>query len=110
MDWWAWILLWLAIVALSLLFLGYLAYRIFRGFTGLMNEAGQAADRLAPDFDRGGDSEARRPAVAVFRKPADVRAENALSSRLRKWRRLERRVQRRSIRRQPQLLRDLPHL
>jgi hypothetical protein len=110
MEWWTWILLWLALVALTLFFLGFLAWRLFQGFTALMDEAGQAAERLAPDFDAVQAGEARPAPPAVFKAPAVVRAENALASRARTWQRLERRVRRRSLRGQPQLLRDLPHL
>lgn len=110
MDWWTWILLWLALIALSLVFFGILAWRLFRGFTALMDDAARAGELLTPDFggDETGDSPLRP--LAVFRTPADVRAENSIAARARKWQRLERRVRRRSLRQQPQLLRDLPHL
>lgn len=110
MEWWTWILLWLALAALSLLFLGFLAWRLFRGFTSLMEEAAQASELLAPDFNEPEAAEEGQATLAIFKKPADVRAENALDSRVRKWQRLERRLRRRSLRGQPQLLRDLPHL
>lgn len=110
MEWWTWILLWLALAAMALLFLGLLAWRLFRGFTALMDEAGRASELLAPDFDGPETGNLRAPLLAVFKTPADVRAENALASRTRKWQRLERRVRRRSLRSQPQLLRDVPHL
>jgi hypothetical protein len=110
MEWWTWILLWLALAALSLLFLGFLAWRLFRGFTALMDEAGQASELLTPDFEEPEAAEARQATLAIFKTPADVRAENALATRARKWQRLERRLRRRSLRGQPQLLRDLPHL
>ena len=110
MEWWTWILLWLALAALALLFLGYLAWRIFRGFTALMDDAGRASELLAPGFD-GQEARNAPPAqTAAFRSPAEVRTENAVASRARKWQRLERRVRRRSVRGQPQLLRDMPHL
>lgn len=110
MEWWTWILLWLALAALALIFLGYLAWRLFRGFTALMDEAGRASELLAPDFDAAEAQESPFTPMAIFQKPADVRAGNALASRGRKWQRLERRVRRRSFRGQPQLLRDMPHL
>lgn len=110
MEWWTWILLWLALAALALIFLGFLAWRLFRGFTALMDEAGRASELLAPDFDAAEAGEPRPIRLAIFREPADVRAGNALASRERKWQRLERRVRRRSLRGQPQLLRDLPYL
>ena len=111
MEWWTWILLWLALAALSLLFLGFLAWRLFRGFTALMEEAGRASELLAPDFGTAErTAEERRVPLAVFAAPAVVRTQNAVASRARKWQRLERRVRRRSLHGQPQLLRDLPHL
>lgn len=110
MEWWTWILLWLALAALALLFLGYLAWRIFRGFTALMDDVGRASELLDPESGGPEPRNAPPAQTAVFRSPAVVRAENAVASRARKWQRLERRVRRRSDRRQPQLLRDMPHL
>lgn len=110
MEWWTWILLWLALGALALIFLGFLAWRIFRGFTGVMDELGRASELLAPNHspDPGPDS---RPTVpAIFKNPGAVRADHFRAARLRQWQRLERRVRRRSLRGQPQRLRDLPHL
>lgn len=110
MEWWTWILLWLALAALALIFLGFLAWRIFRGFTGVMDELGRASESLAPDYAAETDPVPRRTPLAIFRTPGAVRAENFREARLRQWQRLERRVRRRSLRGQPQRLRDLPHL
>lgn len=110
MEWWTWILLWLALIALSLLFLGFLAWRLFTGFTALMDEMGRAGDLLSPAFPEQEAASRTRPLSAAFRDPSVVRAETALAARNRRWRRLERRVRRRSLRGQPQLLRDMPHL
>ncbi|GAB3540916.1 hypothetical protein GCM10027403_31490 [Arthrobacter tecti] len=110
MLWWTWILLWVALIAVSLLFFGFLAWRLFRGSTALMEEVGRAAEVLTPSFTGTETAEGRHFVSAVFRAPAEVRAENALNTRLRRWARLEQRVHRRVLRDQPQLLRDLPHL
>lgn len=110
MEWWTWIILWVALAALALLFLGFLAWRLFRGFTALMDEAGRASELMAPNIAGSDGENPKQASLAVFKEPADVRAENALATRARKWRRLERRVRLRSLRGQPQLLRDLPHL
>ncbi|WP_309070426.1 hypothetical protein [Arthrobacter sp.] len=110
MEWWTWILLWLALAALALIFLGFLAWRIFRGFTGVMDELGRASELLSPDSVTHLESGSRPIPLAIFETPAAVRAENSRAARLRQWQRLERRVRRRSLRGQPQRLRDLPHL
>ncbi|NJC22371.1 hypothetical protein BJ994_001447 [Arthrobacter pigmenti] len=110
MVWWTWILLWVALIAVSLLFFGFLAWRLFRGFTALMEETGRASEALTPSFTGTETAESRHFVSSVFRAPTEVRAENALNTRLRRWARLQRRVRRRVLRRQPQLLRDLPHL
>lgn len=110
MEWWTWILLWLALVALSLLFLGFLAWRLFKGFTALMEELGRAGELLTPSNPVNEESDRVQQLPAAFRDPEEVRAHIAVATRERRWRRLERRVRRRSLRGQPQLLRDMPHL
>lgn len=110
MTWWTWILLWLALIALSLLFLGFLAWRLFRGFSALADEMGRAGELLAPSAAGPEEVPVRTFHPAAFRSLAAVRAENLESARLRRWQRAERRIRRRSLRNQPQLLRDMPHL
>lgn len=110
MVWWTWILLWVALVALSLLFLAWLAWRLFRGFSALMAELARAGEALSPSFDADVPQTPREFTPAIFKSPSKVKVSNASNSRLRRWARLERRVRRRTVRSQPQLLRDMPHL
>lgn len=110
MVWWTWILLWVALAALALLAFGVLGWRLFRGFTALMAEMGRAGEVIAPSPDVHRPVKERQYAPAILRSPAAVRADNAANARLRRWARLERRVRRKSLRDQPQRLRDMPHL
>jgi hypothetical protein len=116
MPWWSWIVLWVAVAALAALFVLYLGFRLYRGFLAVIEAMGDAGDALAsvpgrPDdgyHATVGSGAARLP--AVFRDPAEVRAERAEGKRWRALARAQRRVRRRASRGQPQLLRDLPHL
>ena len=47
MPWWSWIVIWIALVALSLLFFGVLGFRLFRQATTTLTELGEAADRFS---------------------------------------------------------------
>ena len=53
MPWWSWILIWIALIALSLLFYLLLGIRLFRKFMTTVKELGAAGDNLGhlPDPD-----------------------------------------------------------
>jgi hypothetical protein len=125
MPWWSWIVIWIALVALSLLFFVVLGVRLFRVFMTTARELGDAAERFSrfpsgPDaggedaggVDSGADpgtaSGARPfPGSAVFASPDEVRHDYRTSKIARQEARRLRRVQRKADRGQPQSLRDI---
>jgi hypothetical protein len=115
MPWWSWIVIWIALVALSLLFFVVLGVRLFRQFMTTLKELGEAGDRfsrlpsttLSPIPAEPGASATPVPGSAVFAPPARIRHEyHAAKSARREARRL-RRVQRKADRGQPQRLHDI---
>jgi hypothetical protein len=113
MPWWSWILLWIALVALSLLFYVFLGIRLFRQFMATVKDLGAAGETLArldPALPPPGDSPAdkgEQPGSAVFASPERMRHDYLTSKSSRREQRRQRRVQRRTDRGQPQLLGDL---
>lgn len=127
MPWWSWILLWIALVALSLLFYAFLGFRLFRQIMATFKELGEAGSRLGQPRSRSGNSfadldpdavaenglEAGRltqslpPGLAVFASPEQMRLEYHAGKAARQERRRARRVQRKADRGQPQRLRDI---
>jgi len=124
MPWWSWILIWIALVALSLLFFGVLGLRLYRQATTTLRELSEAADRFshvpspadpgsgpaaADADDPGGADATARPAPgdAVFASPARMRHDYHASKFARQDARRLRRIQRRKDRGQPQALRDI---
>ncbi|MDQ5863227.1 MAG: hypothetical protein M3536_13300 [Actinomycetota bacterium] len=113
MPWWSWILIWIALIALSLLFYVLLGIRLYRQFMSVMKDlsaAGQKVGHLAPaaavdDGSRRPGS--AQPGAAVFASPARMRHDYDASKSSRREDRRQRRVQRRRDRGQPQSLRDL---
>ncbi|NOJ64522.1 MULTISPECIES: hypothetical protein [unclassified Arthrobacter] len=112
MPWWTWIVIWVALLALTLLVLAALGYYLFRKVKALLKEvehAGEVFDRSTTPA-ASPDEAVREFVPAVFRDPADVRDERAVGKALRVAKRRERRVHRRVNRSQPVSLRDLPHV
>lgn len=127
MPWWSWILLWIALVALSLLFYAFLGFRLFRQAMATFKELGEAGSRLGPSGHRLSDPipdldpdtlakdgpEAGRltqslpPGLAVFASPEQMRLEYHAGKAARQERRRARRVQPKADRGQPQRLRDI---
>lgn len=116
MLWWMWIVLWVALVLVGMVFLAVVGYRVFRRGVRTFAEFGDAMDRLQVNTSSADDASTRRPGVpdiripAVFSIPEDVRAARERATVRRLDDRRSRRVERRAGRRQPQLLRDMPHL
>lgn len=112
MPWWTWIVIWVALLALTLLVLAALGYHLFRKVKALLKEVEHASEVLdrsttpavSPDLP------VREFVPAASRDPADVRDERAEGKALRIAARRERRVHRRVNRSQPVSLRDLPHV
>ncbi len=113
MPWWSWILIWIALVALSLLFYVLLGIRLYRQFTAVIKDLGAAGAKLGhlspasvilEDHRR---MDSPQPGSAVFASPARMRHDYDASKSSRREGRRQKRVQRRAERGQPQLLRDL---
>lgn len=124
MPWWSWIVIWIALVALSLLFFGVLGLRLYRQATTTLEELTEAAERFsqvpsfadpgsghtAADADAPGGADAAprpEPGSAVFASPARMRHDYHASKFSRQNARRLRRIQRKKDRGQPQALRDI---
>ncbi|MGO4491221.1 hypothetical protein AB4Y86_03870 [Arthrobacter sp. 2YAF22_2] len=126
MPWWSWIVIWIALVALSLLFIGVLGVRLFRQFMATAKELGEAGDRFANfasdpltsgsavvhlaavGSDGGGAPRpGAAPGAAVFAQPALMRHDYDASKTARQEARRLRRIRRKAERGQPQALRDI---
>lgn len=129
MPWWSWIVIWIALVALSLLFIGVLGLRLFRKFMATAKELGEAGERFSnfpsgPGTSRSDDVHVGRvgsngddagdgpgqhavPGSAVFASPHRVRHDYHASKLARQEARRLRRIQRKTDRGQPQALRDI---
>lgn len=111
MPWWSWIVIWIALVALSLLFFVVLGIRLFRSFMTTARELGDAAERFSrfpPGPDPAATPGARpAPGSAVFASPARMRHDHHDARLARREARRLRRVKRRADRGQPQSLRDI---
>jgi hypothetical protein len=126
MPWWSWIVIWIALIALSLLFFGVLGLRLYRQAMTTLEELGEAAERFsrlpspsspAPgpatadadgDAPDGTDRDPRPvPGDAVFASPARMRHDYHASKFARQNARRLRRIQRKKDRGQPQALRDI---
>ncbi|HEY8701936.1 MAG TPA: hypothetical protein VIM08_13430 [Arthrobacter sp.] len=113
MPWWTWILIWIALVALSLLFYVLLGIRLFRQFMATVKALGAAGEKLGhfapalPGTEESPGAAAQQPGSAVFASPAWMRHDYHTSKSSRREDRRRRRVQRRTDRGQPQSLGDL---
>jgi hypothetical protein len=123
MPWWSWIVIWIALVALSLLFFVVLGVRLFRQFMATVKELDEAGERfssfpsaaVAPGTGQadGGSAGAGTtrplpgPGSAVFAPPAEMHHEYHASKLARQEARRRRRIQRKADRGQPQALRDI---
>ncbi len=122
MPWWSWIVIWIALVALSLLFFVVLGARLFRKFMATAKELGEAGERFstlpaaaAPSTDSGDGpgadgTDAEPPAdpgSAVFASPVQMGHDYRAAKVARQEARRRRRVQRKRDRGQPQRLHDI---
>jgi len=108
MPFWFWILLWVALCAVSLLFVIFLGWRIFRAFIATLADFEQAAAKLerpaAPEAAEAGTAVA---IPGIFLDPEEVRRDYDAGKLQRRQARRERRVARRRARGQRQSLRDI---
>ena len=118
MPWWSWILIWVALVSLSLLFFVVMGVRLFRQFMATVKELGEAGDKLthlsvpaaAPvAADAAADPEVIgvAPGMAPFASPHQMRHDYHASKEARREARRQHRVRRKAERGQPQSLRDI---
>jgi len=112
MPWWSWILIWVALVAVALLFYVLLGIRLFRQFMATMKDLSAAGAKLGhlgsiEVPDETGDLSRTVPGSAVFASPAVMRHDYEASKLARREERRRRRVQRKKDRGQPQALGDL---
>ncbi len=125
MPWWSWILLWTALVSLSLLFFVVLGVRLFRQGMTTLKELGEAEERFShpgsvpaaqatlpadpadPADGIGHDVTYPEPGAAVFASPEQMRHDYRASKQARQQSRRLRRINRKLSRGQPQSLRDL---
>jgi hypothetical protein len=116
MLWWMWIVLWVAVIAVSVIFLGVVGFRVFRRIMRTLGEFGEAMDRFDMNTPDDGGAPVRAaalpgiPVPAVFSAPEEVGQARELARIRRSDDRRSRRVRKRVDRGQPQLLRDMPHL
>jgi hypothetical protein len=117
MPWWFWILLWIALIALSLLLHLTLGYRLFRKFMATVRELGeagrrfgslpQATENTAVVAAREVTGERPAPGSAVFASPEQMRHDYVTAKAARREIRRLKRVQRKADRGQPQSLHDI---
>jgi hypothetical protein len=121
MPWWSWIVIWIALVAVSLLFFVVLGARLYRQFMATLKDLGEAAERFStvpagPRPAETGDNthpagaahqDAPEPGSAIFASPAQMRHDYRASKFARQEARRQRRIQRKTDRGQPQRLRDI---
>src|SRR4029453_3188479 len=113
MPWWFWILLWLALIALSLLFYLLLGIRLFRQVTATFKELGEAGARFGHIDPEASATEADASAgtkaqgLAVFASPGQMRHDYEAAKAFRREVRRQRRVKRKAERGQPQSLCDI---
>lgn len=112
MPWWSWILIWVALVALSLLLYVVLGFRLFRQFMATLKDLGAAGEKLGQlgpieQPDASSDPTKPQPGSAVFASPTVMRHDYEASKSSRREERRLKRVQRKAERGQPQALGDL---
>ena len=99
MPWWSWVLIWVSLLACTLLVLVLGGVHIVRKGLALMREAGEALGQLSPAL-RVADGTAAEERAVMRREYAEGREKRRAARR-------DRRVERRRLRGQPQSLRDL---
>lgn len=111
-----WVVLWVAVVAVSAIFLTVVGFRVFRRGMRTLHEFGEAMDRFEMNPAGDDDGTPSRPGLpgiplpAVFAEPGEVQTAHGLAKLRRIDDRRSRRVRRRTERGQPQLIQDMPHL
>lgn len=116
MPWWSWILIWIALIALSLSFYALLGIRLFRQFMATMKDLAEAGERLGTFSDEQGvegTAVTRRqagepvPGEAIFASRVQSLQDYQSAKAERQAARRDRRVARRRDRNQLQSLSDI---
>lgn len=117
MPWWSWIVIWVALLALSLLYVVLLGIKLWRHVVRVGKEFDAASARLGSpslqfseelaEFSGERLQAATEPGGAVHADPEQLREVYRAGKRERRLDRVQRRVERRSSRGQAQSLRDL---
>ncbi|AIY00260.1 hypothetical protein ART_0661 [Arthrobacter sp. PAMC 25486] len=116
MPWWSWIVIWIALIALSLLFMVFLGFRLWRGVVALARTFNQVSAERSAFWDKSLEkarvehvTEERTtiPGGAVFATPEKMKDDYLAAKEERRFARLLRRVARRKERGQLQSLRDI---
>ncbi|MGO4385369.1 hypothetical protein [Specibacter sp. RAF43] len=116
MSWWSWILLWMALVALSLLFIVVMGLKLWRDAARTMRGVGRTRDSLSAHWEEQSRAAAQRsvpeprttlPGAAVFATPEQMKDDYLAAKEARQFVRRQRRVARRKERGQLQSLRDI---
>lgn len=119
MPWWSWILIWIALVALSLLFMAFLGWKIWRGVSATARTFSEVSAEREAYWDQSLErakvqhvTEARTtvPGSAIFATPEEMKDDYVAAKEERRFARLQRRVARRKERGQLQSLRDIEAL
>lgn len=118
MPWWSWIVIWIALAALSLAYVLLLGIKTWRGFSTVLKSFEETGNRLTDYRDRKtaelADEVAQTqpaqeralPGAAVFISPEQLKDDYAAAKAARQSRRRESRISRRAARGQLQSLRD----
>jgi hypothetical protein len=113
MPWWSWILLWVALIAVSLLCYVLLGIRLFRKFMATLHDLSAAGERfghrtyLPGHNDDDGGASPKVLGAAVFASPEQMRHDYVTAKASRQEVRRQKRVKRKAERGQPQSLHDI---
>ncbi|MEO6530895.1 MAG: hypothetical protein ABIN10_02320 [Specibacter sp.] len=119
MAWWSWILLWIALIALSLLFMVFLGFKLWRQASAIARTFSDvSAERVAywelrlekATVEHVTEERTAVPGSAVFASPEEMKDDYLATKEERRFARLQRRVARRKERGQLQSLRDIEAL
>lgn len=119
MAWWSWILLWIALIALSLLFMVFLGFKLWRQASATARTFSDASAERAAYWEQRlakatvehvTEERTTVPGSAVFASPEEMKDDYLATKEERRFARLQRRVARRKERGQLQSLRDIEAL